>query len=76
LQHLLDADQVDSRSDGFRLQQRLWLSSIAGSAQTMAANSFRQAALDTRSEGLCCKNMVEEALSVTTALLTPLKRDG
>src|SRR5436309_2344724 len=46
LQHLTDAHQVDGCRDSCRLQLRLGLSSIARTAQTMAANSFRQTAFD------------------------------
>ncbi len=46
LQHLTDANQVDGRRDGFGLQLRLWLATIARAAQTMAANPFRNRAFD------------------------------
>jgi catechol 2,3-dioxygenase-like lactoylglutathione lyase family enzyme len=46
--------------------ERHWVSlSLPGGGATL-----------TLSARLCCKNIIEEALSVTTALLTPLKRDG
>src|SRR5713226_8791919 len=50
LQHLMDADQVDGRRDGFGLQLRLWLSAIACTAQTMRANPLRNRAFDACSQ--------------------------
>src|SRR5258708_11295943 len=46
LQHLTDANQVDGRRDGFGLQLRLWLTTIARPAQPMTANPFGNRAFD------------------------------
>ncbi|HYT34276.1 MAG TPA: hypothetical protein VEL69_04525, partial [Ktedonobacteraceae bacterium] len=46
MQHLTDAHQVNGRRDGFGLQPRLCLSSIACAAQTMTANAFGNRAFD------------------------------
>jgi hypothetical protein len=52
LQHLTEANQVDGRRDGCRLQLRLWLAAIAGAAQTMAANPFGNTAFDACPQGI------------------------
>jgi len=52
LQHLTDANQIDSRGDGFGLQLRLGLPSTARTAQTMAANPFGKAAFDACPQGI------------------------